>query len=349
MDGFAVSSAAGPPGGGALLRIQGRALADHGGDVRLLPGTCVEVATGTLLPSGADAVVPVEDTEPGPDPGTVRIRAWPRAGAHVSARGSDYRAGDVLIGEGARVTAPRVAAAAAAGIPRLTVVDRPRVLVVATGDEVVAGDGPLAPGHVRESNSVGLAALIGRRGGAATRHTIVPDETEALAGALAGARAFDAAVFTGGTSAGVKDLLAPTLAREGAVAFHGVALRPGKPILFGSIGHVPVLGLPGNPTSCMLGAHLFLVPILDHLLGAGAVGTTSRPARLGGDVRGFVRASPPSFVTAVLVRLAGPEALPVTKDSMTVTGASMADGYFLVGPGQEPPAPGAQVDVTVFD
>lgn len=348
MDGYAVSTADLGPDGGAVRRVQGQALANASGLAPLEAGACFEVATGALLPPGADAVVPVEDTQPGPEPGTVRFGDPPTPGAHVSARGSDYRAGDPLVPAGVLVTPARAAAIAAAGAAEVEAFDRPRVLVVPTGDEIVTSAGPLPPGHVRDSNSVGLAALVASRGGVAERHAPVADDPAALEAALAEASAFDAAVFTGGTSAGVKDHLAAVLGRAGSVSFHGVAIRPGKPVLFGHAGDVPVLGLPGNPTSCMLGAHLFLAPLVDRLTGTRGQVRTWAPTPLGEDVSGFVRASPPTFRTFVLVRIAGGKALPVVKDSMSVTGSSQADGYFTVGPGAPTPGVGEKVNVFTF-
>lgn len=348
MDGFAVSTADLGGATGAVRRVQGQALADASGLAPLEAGAVFEVATGARLPPGADAVVPVEDTQPGPEPGTVRFGQPPRPGAHVSARGSDYRAGDEVVPAGARLTPARAAAAAAAGAAEVTVFERPRVLVVPTGDEVASASGPLAPGHVRDSNSVGLATLVESLGGAAERHAPVGDDPALLAGALREAGSFDAAVFTGGTSAGVKDHLASVLSSAGEVSFHGVAIRPGKPVLFGTAGRVPVLGLPGNPTSCMLGAHLFLGPLVDRLSGGRARVRTSAPFPLATDISDYAAASPPTFRTFVLVRLAGGKAAPVLKDSMSVSGSSAADGYFTLGAGATPPQAGEKVPVFMF-
>lgn len=348
MDGYAVSVADLGAPFPAVRRVQGRALADAALLAPLAAGMCYEVATGALLPPGADAVVPAEETAPAPQPGAVTFLAAPGRGAHISRRGSDYRAGDEIVPAGARLTPARAAAAAAAGHTRVTVVGRPRLLVVPTGDEVVPVEGPLPAGRVRDSNSYGLAALVAARGGAPDRHPVVGDDAAQVAQALAEVASYDAAVFSGGTSAGAKDHIAASLAKAGTVSFHGVRIRPGKPILFGQVQGVPVLGLPGNPTSCMVGAHLFLRPLVDSLLGAPPAQAPTVGAELAGDIEGYARASPPGFLTLALVSLAGGRATPVLKDSMSVTGSSAADGYVEVAPGAAPPRRGDRVPVVLF-
>jgi molybdenum cofactor synthesis domain-containing protein len=349
MDGYAVACAdlAGKPP--FVRRVQGRALADAPSLPRLDPGCVFEVATGTLLPDGADAVVPVEDTQPGPGPSSVSLGVAPRAGAHVSPRGSDYRAGETVIESGARVTAARAAAAAAVGVADVPVLDRPRVLIVPTGDEVVPTGAALTRGLVRDSNSFGLAALVTACGGLPVRHPVVQDLPAKVADALGQVRGYDAAVFTGGTSAGAKDHLSRELASAGEVLFHGVCLRPGKPILFATVGGVPVLGLPGNPTSCMVGAHLLLRPLLGALSGHVPGTPPTTPCLLDGDLSGLLRSSPEGFTTIALVKVEAGRATPVLKDSMSVTGASLADGYIRFPPGARAPAPGAVVPVALFD
>lgn len=347
MDGFAVASSdlAGLSGFKTkLLSVAGRTSAGGAAAAPLQPGTCVEVATGASLPPGADTVVPVEDARPTGGP-IVEFKTAVKPGAHVSRRGSDYRADDVLLSAGSLVTPSRIAAAASANIAHLKVRRRPRVLIVPTGDEVVPLGAPLAEGHIRESNSHALAAFIASRGGTPECHAIVADRLEDVVQALRTAGGYDAAVFTGGTSAGVKDFLAPALKQVGTVAFHGVKLRPGKPVVLGEAFGKPILGLPGNPTSCMVDAYLFLDRMLAHLLGTVPPSLASVKAKLAADVSSYTAASPVDFLTLVLVRLDGSSAHPVLKDSMSVMGAAQGDGFFVVGPGR--PAPNLGDDVSV--
>jgi molybdenum cofactor synthesis domain-containing protein len=351
MDGYAVTS---PDltglgeGRTRRLKLAGRSLAGAAFGRALEPGSCAEIATGAALPMGADAVVPVEDTRPVDGGEAVEfLMAAPRH-QFISRRGSDFRAGDVLLRAGEVLTPAKLAAAASANAASLSVRARPRVAIFPTGDEVRPQGEPLADGDVRESNSLALAAFIAARGCAPERQAVVRDTPEAVREALARVASFDAAVFTGGSSAGSRDFLARALAEQGSVVFHGVRLRPGKPVLFGRASEKPVLGLPGNPTSCMMGAHLFLDRLLAALAGAAPAPLTATRVPLADDIGDFVRASPPDFTTLVLVRLADGTAKPVLKDSMTVTGASLADGYFAVGPGRDPPKPGDAVPVVLL-
>lgn len=351
MDGYAVSAAdlgGLQPGEGRALKILGRSLAGAPLSRALEVGACAEIATGAELPQGADAVVAVEHTRPASDLARVEVVGPVERFQLVFRRASDYRAGEVLVAAGQVLTPSKVAAAAAAHAPTLLVRERPRVLIVPTGDEVQALGSPLGDGHVRESNSYGLSAFIAARGGLPERHAILPDIEEELSATLLKVASYDAAVFTGGSSAGSKDFLASGLAKAGKVAFHGVQVRPAKPVLFGQVHGRPVLGLPGNPTSCMVGAHLFLDRVLSGLSGAAPLPVTTTRARLEGDISAFVRASPPGFLTLVLLRLEGGKAVPVLRDSQTVTGAAFADGFLPVPAGRPAPASGEEVPVVLL-
>jgi molybdopterin molybdotransferase len=348
MDGFAVASVDFQglgPGQTRTFKVVGRALAGAAFARTLESMACVEVATGAELPMRADAVVPVERVKVDADLTRVEFASAPSRGDHISRQGSDYRAGDVLVGANTILTPAKIAAAAAANLIQIEVRARPRILIVPTGDEVQPYGTPLGGGHVRESNSHALAAFVTSRGGLPDRHPIVRDVKEDVAAALAKVGSYDGAVFTGGSSAGSHDFLSAAIVEAGDILFHGVAVRPGKPVLFASVGGKPVLGLPGNPTSCMVGAHLFLDRILWALQGAHPPVLTATRATLGAEVAEYVRASPPDFLTLVLVRLDAGTATPVVKDSMSVTGASLADGYFAVPPGKPCPKVGDTVPV----
>ena len=307
---------------------------------------CVEIATGAELPMRADAVVPVEQVKVLDGGARVEFSKPAARGQFVLQRGGDYRAGEVLLKEGAFLSAAKIGAAASAGVMQLTVRARPRVLIVPTGDEVKPADQPVSESDVRESNSHALSAFVTLRGGQPEANAIVPDSLEAVVAALNRAQTFDAAVFTGGSSAGERDFLAEAVASTGAIAFHGVAVRPGKPILFGQVGQTPVLGLPGNPTSCMVGAHLFLDRIVQGLAGAQVAPITATRMPLGGDVSSYVKGD--EVLSMVLVAIREGKAQPLLRDSMSVSGASLADGYFVVGPGRPAPAVGDTVAVVLL-
>src|SRR6267143_3588140 len=236
MDGYAVASselADLQEGQTKVLKLVGRVSAGSAVPPELKEGTCLEIATGASLPARADAVVPVELARPLEGGESVEFSRPVARGTSVSLRGSDYRAGEELVRAGDRFTPARVAAAASANVFQVNVRARPKVLVVPTGDEVVPLGAPLSEGQVRDSNSHGLTAFVTARGALPDRHPLVRDSVEDVLKAVEFSVNYDAAVFSGGTSAGVKDFLATTLAQAGQVLFHGVRLRPGKPVIFG--------------------------------------------------------------------------------------------------------------------
>jgi molybdenum cofactor synthesis domain-containing protein len=349
MDGFAVTASdlAGlAPGQTRALKVVGKSLAGAPFGRALESMACTEIATGAELPMRADAVVPVEDVRILDGGARAEFSSSPPRGLFVLARASDYRAGEVLLRSGDFMSGAKVGASASAGVLSVTVRSRPRILIVPTGDEVRPAHETIQDSQVRESNSHALAAFVTLRGGAPEVHGIVPDVLDQVASALREAMTYDAAVFTGGSSAGEKDFLGQAVKGAGQVAFHGLALRPGKPILFGQVANAPVLGLPGNPTSCMVGAHLFLDRILQGLTGERAPPLTATRVPLNGDVSGFVKGD--DMLSIVLVRLKDGKAEPLLRDSMSVTGASAADGYFVVGPGKPAPASGETVAVLLL-
>lgn len=349
MDGFAVSAydfAGMADGQPRAFKVLGKSLAGAPFPQTLESMACVQIATGAELPMRADAVVPVEHVKIIDGGARVEFSKPPTRGQFVLSRGADYRAGEILLRAGDFVSPSRVGAAASAGVLRLDVRARPAILIVPTGDEVKPYDQPIQDFEVRESNSHALAAFVALRGGVSHIHAIVPDTLEAVVAALQEAQGFDAAVFTGGSSAGERDFLAEGLGSTGAIAFHGVAVRPGKPIIFGQVGQTPVLGLPGNPTSCMVGAALFLDRIIVGLSGERPPPLTATRIPLEGDVSSFVKGD--DLLSMVLVRIEGGKAVPLLRDSMSVTGASMADGYFVVGPGRPAPASGDTVAVVLL-
>lgn len=259
MDGFAVRAADTP----GRLRLAGEAAAGLPATRALGVGEAMAISTGGVVPEGADAVVPVEHTET--RAGTVAVgRSEP--GAFVRPRGGDVRAGSVVVPSGASLTAARLAALAACGIPAVVCGARPRVAILATGSELRRPGERLAAGEIYESNALMLHALATSAGAQVTMLDAVRDDADALGAALAEGLAYDVLVSSGGVSAGPHDLVRGVSRTLGVVeAFHGVAMRPGKPVVFGTRGRTLVFGLPGNPVSSLVGAMLFLVPALRAL------------------------------------------------------------------------------------
>ena len=274
MDGYAVRSA-----DTGARRVVGAAPAGHPFAGRVGAGEAVRLFTGSIVPEGADSVVIQEDATRDGD--AVMVGAV-QAGAHIRRRGQDFGVGELLIPAGCRMSARAVGLAAAGNHAWVAVHRRPVVAILATGDEIALPGDPLAPGGIVSSNAHALAALVRARGGVANILPIARDDPAAIAAAAAGVRGADLLVTTGGASVGEHDLVQAGLALEGfRLDFWQIAMRPGKPLMFGRLGEVSVLGLPGNPVSAMVCAVLFLVPALDRLMGLAGDAPATVPARLG--------------------------------------------------------------------
>ena len=279
MDGWAVRAAdiAAVP---ATLRRIGEASAGHEFAGTVGPGEAVRIFTGAPLPAGADAVVMQEDADATAD--SVTIRHAVETGRFVRVAGHDFSAGEELLPSGRRLTARDIALAACANRPWLRVRRRPRIAVLATGDEIALPGEPLGSSQIVSSNALGLCALVTSQGGIAHNLGIAGDRAGSLAEVAAGAAGCDLLVTTGGASKGDYDLVGEVLGDGGAgLSFRAVAMRPGKAVMFGRAGEVPLLGLPGNPVSTGVCAVLFLLPLLRRLQGLPPEEDTSRTARAG--------------------------------------------------------------------
>lgn len=271
MDGFAVATEGGLQVG-SEWPVVGQSLAGAPFDRTLPKGAAIRIMTGAVVPDGADAVVPVEQTS-GFAGATVRFTAPVQKGQNVRPRGSEAKAGTVVLRAGTRLRAAEIGVLAVLGKATVRVHARPVVAIVATGDEVVPVESAPLPHQVRESNSWALAAQVRECGGEPVRLGVAPDEPEALASMLR--RALDTAdvVLTiGGISKGTHDLVHDGLVREGVVTdFHGIQLKPGKPTYFGAREQdgrrAFVFGLPGNPASSFTVFDLLVRPLLSRLLG----------------------------------------------------------------------------------
>jgi molybdopterin molybdotransferase len=279
MDGFAVR-AADTPGG---LTVAARIAAGRPADRPLRQGEAMAIATGGVVPEGADSVVPIEVVVTGDN--TVTAPARVVQGENVRPRGGDVQAGSVVLERGMRLGAAQVGALAAAGIARVSCGSRPRVALLTTGTELQRPGVPLEPGQIYESNGAMLAAALRAAGAHVTMLEPVKDDPEAHERALEQALAADVAVTSGGVSVGPHDLVRSAAAGLGVEeVFWGVAVKPGKPLSFGVRGDTLVFGLPGNPVSSLVGCELFVRPALLALQGAADpsprfhVGRLARPA-----------------------------------------------------------------------
>lgn len=251
------------------LPVVGDIAAGAGHPPSVSPGLCVRIMTGAPMPAGADAVVPVEWTDGGI--ANVTITRSPGEGAHVRRTGEDVSAGDVVLTEGSHLGAAQLGLLAAVGRSRVLAMPRPRVVVVSTGSELVEPGHPTRPGQIWDSNSVLLTLAAREAGAVAYRVGIVPDDPRQLLDALEDQliRA-DVIVTSGGVSVGAYDVVKEVLGRLGTVAFDRVAMQPGMPQGFGTIGPdaTPIFALPGNPVSAFVSFEVFVRPALRRLLGA---------------------------------------------------------------------------------
>jgi molybdopterin molybdotransferase len=281
MDGYAARAAdlAAP----ATLQVIGQSAAGRPYDGVLSAGQAVRIFTGAIVPAGADTVVPQEEATA--EAGRVALPAA-RAGAYVRKRGLDFVEGKVMLDAGRRLSSRDIGLAAAMDYATVPVARRPRVALIATGDELVRAGAGGDPNRIVASNPIALAALLRRENAIVTDFGIVPDKLDATVAAIHRARGqADVLVTLGGASVGDHDLIAPALkAEQIAVAFHRVALRPGRPLLLGIADRLRVLGLPGNPVSSFVCAVLFLIPLLRKLQGRRDFMPALQPAALGSDL-----------------------------------------------------------------
>ena len=270
MDGIALHFQDGIPRG---YRVAGVQAAGTPALCLQSPDECFEVMTGAVLPGGCDTVVPIEQVRLLDGLALIREGYRPKPGLHVHRRGTDARAGAVLLEAGIRLGAPELAIAASAGCARLAVSRRLRIAVISTGDELVEPGEPIRDYQVRRSNSYGLAASLGLAGYAPACDIHLPDRKDAIEAALASAlEAHDVIVLSGGVSAGRFDHVPAVLASLGLKrVFHGVAQRPGRPMWFGTCEPgKAVFALPGNPVSVLVCLARYVIPALDLLSAAPA-------------------------------------------------------------------------------
>jgi molybdopterin molybdotransferase len=267
MDGYALRAAdtADPP---VRLKVVGTLAAGSAPTIDVRPGQAVRIMTGAPMPPGADAVVMVERTQSENRDATVTVEIAVSPGQHVRGAGEDLRAGDPVFEPGTVLSPGHLGVLASVGREAVEVVPRARVGVLSTGDELVAGGGPLRPGQIRDSNRPTLLALVAAAGCEAVDLGLVGDDEEALVEAVEdGASACDALVTSGGVSVGDFDYVKAVLDRLGEMNWWQVAIRPAKPLAFGMIGSTPVFGLPGNPVSSMVSFELFARPALRRMMG----------------------------------------------------------------------------------
>jgi molybdopterin molybdotransferase len=284
MDGYAVRSVDASKAG-ARFKVIGEVAAGRPFAKSVGSGEAVRIFTGGVIPDGADGIVIQEDTEV--DGTVITITEATSSGRHIRPAGVDFNAGDILLKGGSRLTDRDLSLAAGMNYPELAVRRRPKVAVLATGDELVMPGSEPGPGQIVYSNGYALRALARAEGADTIDLGIAADTIEATTHGIRRARdaGADILITTGGASVGDHDLVKQSLEAEGvAMAFWRIAMRPGKPMMHGRLGGMRVIGLPGNPVSSYVCAFLFLVPLIRALSGRAAIHHARETALLGRDV-----------------------------------------------------------------
>lgn len=338
MDGYAVRAddLASLP---AKLGVIGEVAAGRPFARPVATGEAARIFTGGVIPPGADTVVIQEDTS---RDGDIVIVGKPTAkGRNVRVAGLDFKAGDALFDAGHRLSGRDLTLAAAMNYPSVPVHRRPKVALIATGNELVPAGTEPGPGQIVSSNNYAIAALARAEGAEVADFGIVPDRLDGTIAAIRRARdsGADILVTSGGASVGEYDLVQKALSAEGvALSFWKLALRPGKPLMHGRVGAMHALGVPGNPVSAFVCSFLFLVPLIRRLSGRNDLAHVTRPARLGRDLPANDERA--DYMRSILTASAdGPIATPFpTQDSSMISPLAKADCLLI----REPFAPAAK-------
>jgi putative molybdopterin biosynthesis protein len=337
VDGFAVRAAdtwGASDGSPKVLALNNEVIAcGHVPNVTVSPGSCTTIATGGVIPRGADAVVMIEQTEliEGGQPSIELCRAA-ASGQFISYAGSDIARGETLLRRGTQIGAREIGMLAACGLDRVEAVRRPKVAVLSTGDELVEVGRSLKPAGVYDSNGPIIAAAVSEAGGEPLMFGAYPDDATALERAVREAlAASDMVVLSGGTSKGAGDLSHRVVSKLGdpGILVHGVALKPGKPLCLAAVGSKPIAVLPGFPTSAIFTFHTFVAPVIRARAGLPPQAADTVTARV--PLRVTSELGRQEFVLVSLVKAEdGTIAFPIGKGSGAVTSFSQADGFFEI-------------------
>jgi molybdopterin molybdotransferase len=358
MDGFAVrarDTAGARPDQPARLRVVAEAAAGYASAAVVSPGTAVRIMTGAPVPDRADAVVRFEETAERANghhcgPGnTIAIYTAAQPGENIRPVGEDVHAGETVLTAGARVRPAEIGVLAALNRTRVSVHRRPRVGILATGDEIVDADEPLGPGQIRNSNAPMIAALVTRCGGEAVPLGIARDTEDDLRVRLGQANGLDLLLTTGGVSVGDYDLVKQVLQAEGRIDLWEVRIKPGKPLAFGCLGRTPVLGLPGNPVAAAVAFEQFARPAMRKMLGDRCLDIPTVIARLSGRIenrggrRHYVRVAVAASPQGYIARVAGGQG------SGVLSTLTKANGFLVIPEDLSAAEDGAMLPAQMLD
>ena len=347
MDGYAVR-AADVPETPAPLEVIGESAAGHPFNGQVAEGQAVRIFTGAQVPPGADTIVLQEDTD---RDGNVVTVCEIEAGRHIRPKGQDFGEGDVLFNPPLRLETRHVGLLAAGDQPWVSVYRRPRVAILSTGDEIVMPGEPRGPAQIVSANGPALSAFVYTQGGIPVHLGVVKDDQDALTAMAKAAKDCDLILTSGGVSVGDHDLVRKAFSDAGLeVGFHRIAMRPGKPLMFGHLDGTPVLGLPGNPVSALVCALLFAGPALDRLQGLPGDPPRPLPAELGADLAANGKRQ--DYMRAVVSRNTDGSycATPIFIQDSSMIGALAQSAALIVRPPEAPAAKtGDSVPILLLD
>jgi molybdenum cofactor synthesis domain-containing protein len=304
-------------------------------------GTAIEIATGAPMPHGADAVVMVEETEKAGGDVRVLTPVYPRQ--NVGKQGADIVVGQTVIARGDVLNPSRIGALAALGVGDVDVYVKPTVAILSTGNEIADPGQELLPGQIYDINKFTLSTIIQEHGGVPMPFSTAQDTIDALEHAIDACASCDMLVFSGGSSVGERDLILDVIGRKGDIVFHGIAVKPGKPTVFGTIEGKPMFGMPGYPTSCLSNAYMLLVPALRAMARLHPRHTATVSLPLGQRIVSTTGRH--QFYT---VKIVDGQAMPAFKASGDITSMSQADGYIEIPAQTDIVEKGETVDVKLF-
>jgi molybdenum cofactor synthesis domain-containing protein len=305
-------------------------------------GECLEIATGSPMPDGADSVVMVEYTELKED--SVIIYREVDSGKNMAPAGEDMIKGTKVVESGKTITPGVLGALAALGYIDIEVFVKPRIAIYSSGPEIANQGSPLKSGQIYDINSFTLASVIKMNGGIGHKRGTMEDKIESIKASLLDASRFDLGVFSGGSSVGVKDLFAEVIEEKGEIYFHGVKTKPGKPTLFGKVGNTLVFGMPGYPTSCLNNSYVYLIPAIRKMARLEPKYWVKIEIPMGESFESH--SDREQFIT---IKIKNGKAHRVFKQSGDITSMTHADGFIILPIGYSKIIEDEMIEVTLLN